>query len=380
MTDKLPEANNWHTCKNILCIRPDNMGDVIMMTPALRALKQTLGCHITLLTSCMGSLITPYISYIDETLIYDLPWVKSNNSIHGKACIELIEKLKTLHFDGAIIFTVYSQNPLPAAMLAYMANIPLCLGYCRENPYELLTDWLPDKEPYSFVQHQVERDLRLVAHIGAVTNDECLSLNFDKIAFDLVKIKLRAAGVDINRPYIIMHPGVSEVKREYPVALWIETAKRFYKNTGKQILVTGAANQKSLTDNIKEAAGEGIFSVAGLFNIEEFIAVIANAQLLVSVNTATIHIAAALNIPSVVLYALTNPQHTPWKVPSVVLQYSIPNDLQSKNAVIRYVNKKYFNQTIPYPSPEQILQHALQLLEQQEQVAAQPDVTWIESN
>jgi ADP-heptose:LPS heptosyltransferase len=207
-----------------------------------------------------------------------------------------------------------------------------------------------------------------------------LSLNFDKIAFDLVKIKLRAAGVDINRPYIIMHPGVSEVKREYPVALWIETAKRFYKNTGKQILLTGAANQKSLTDNIKEAAGEGIFSVAGLLNIEEFIAVIANAQLLVSVNTATIHIAAALNIPSVVLYALTNPQHTPWKAPSVVLQYSVPNDLQSKNEVIRYVNKKYFNQTISYPSPEQILQHALQLLAQQEQVAAQPDVTWIESN
>ena len=65
-------------------------------------------------------------------------------------------------------------------MLAMMAGIPLRLAYSRENPYELLTHWLPDKEPYSFVQHQVKRDLELVASIGAQTPDTQLSLRIDE--------------------------------------------------------------------------------------------------------------------------------------------------------------------------------------------------------
>ena len=164
--------DSWKTCKHILCIRADNMGDVIMSSPAFRALKDTFDCRITLLTSSMGSLITSFIKEIDETIVFDLPWIKTNNKTASEKCFALIEKLRIYHFDAAIIFTVYSQNPLPTALLAYMANIPLRLAYCRENPYALLTDWIPDKEPYSFIQHQVERDLNLVKQIGATTNDE----------------------------------------------------------------------------------------------------------------------------------------------------------------------------------------------------------------
>src|SRR5215213_11198584 len=159
--------NAWANCKNILCIRADNMGDVIMSSPAIRAVKQGLGCRITLLTSSMGAGIAPYLPEVDEVITYDLPWVKTSNAFDPADFLGIIEKLKHYNFDAAIIFTVFSQNPLPAAMLAYLAGIPLRLAYCRENPYELLTHWVPDKEPYSFIKHQVERDLALVNSIGA---------------------------------------------------------------------------------------------------------------------------------------------------------------------------------------------------------------------
>jgi len=353
--------DKWKTCKNILCIRADNMGDVIMSSPAFRALKETFGCRITLLTSSMGSLITPFIKEIDETIVFDLPWIKTNNANETDECFQLIEKLKTYQFEAAIIFTVYSQNPLPTALLAYMANIPLRLAYCRENPYALLTDWVADREPYTFIQHQVERDLSLVKHIGATTNDDKLHLSFYENDHASCSQKLSARSINVDDGFIILHPGVSEKKREYPTELWIETAQLLQEKTGKPILLSGSSAEKNLTDNIQQYAGDGVYSIAGLLNIGEFISLLAHAQLIVTVNTATVHIAAAMQTPAVVLYAQTNPQHEPWKTKAAVLSYSVPVDLQSKNEVIQFVNKHCYSLHIKYPSPQQIMEAAWSL-------------------
>lgn len=97
-------------------------------------------------------------------------------------------------------------------MLAYMANIPERIAYCRENPYELLTIWLPDKEPYSYIQHQVERDLQLVNAIGARADNKRLQVKFNEAVFNAVKYKLIKENITFKR-YIIIHPGVSEKKR-----------------------------------------------------------------------------------------------------------------------------------------------------------------------
>ena len=56
--------------QNVLCIRADNMGDVIMSSPAIRALKESFGSRITLLTSPAGAIVTPFLSCIDEVLSF----------------------------------------------------------------------------------------------------------------------------------------------------------------------------------------------------------------------------------------------------------------------------------------------------------------------
>jgi hypothetical protein len=63
--------------RNVLCVRADNMGDVIMATPAFRALKETFGSSITLLTSKAGAIVAPHMDCIDDVIAFDLPWVKS---------------------------------------------------------------------------------------------------------------------------------------------------------------------------------------------------------------------------------------------------------------------------------------------------------------
>lgn len=143
--------NGWPLCRNVLVIRPDNLGDLLMSSPAIRALKETFGCRITVLTSSAATGIARLIPSIDKVITYDLPWVK-NNGVESPDCfMQITQQLKEQAFDAAVIFTVYSQNPMPSILLAYMAGIPLRLAYCRENPYGLLTHWVPDAEPYSFI-------------------------------------------------------------------------------------------------------------------------------------------------------------------------------------------------------------------------------------
>jgi ADP-heptose:LPS heptosyltransferase len=316
------------------------MGDLLMSGPAIRALKETFQSHITVLTSTMGAPITGSMPEVDETIIFDAPWVQSSMPL--SSFDKTVQQLKEGAFDAAVIFTVYSQNPLPAVMLAYLAGIPLRLAYCRENPYQLLTNWVPDKEPYEFIRHQVRRDLDLVAAVGATTTDENLHVTVQETLWHSVQQKLKQAGADLNKPLVLLHPEVSEVKRQYPLEDWNAAAQKL---TDCQLIITGK----------KETLIEGAISLAGQLSIEELIVLIKHAALLISVNTGTIHIAAATKTPVCVLYALTNPQHTPWRVASKVLYFDVAEDLCSKNEVVRYVRKSFLNKLLPAATTENII-------------------------
>lgn len=329
------------------------MGDVVMTTPALRALKETFGAHITLLTSSMAHKIVPFIPVIDEVIMADLPWVKAQDAGDAEAIKQLADTLQKGNFDAAVIFTVYSQSALPAALLTMLAGIPRRLAYSRENPYALLTDWIPDPEPYRFIQHQVERDLKLVNSIGAFTTDDHLLVKVDQQAVEAMRRKLQPAGMAGPGEYIIFHPGVSEVKRQYPEAYWIETGRLLTKEQ-VPVLVTGTRAEYQLAERVTRGIGPGAFNVAGLLEVGEFIALISQAALVLSVNTATVHLAAATQTPVVVLYALTNPQHTPWKVPGKVLYFSIDPAIRSRNEVVAYVHDQLFKKIVDLPQPAEV--------------------------
>lgn len=345
---------NWLGCKNILCIRPDNMGDLIMTVPALRALKDSFGAKITVLTSSMAKAIINSIAEIDDQIIFDLPWVKTDTLTKSDEFYEVIAQIKARKFDAAVIFTVYSQNPLPAAMLAYLAGIPRILSYCRENPYQLLTNWVPDKEPYTELKHQVTRDLELVATIGATTTDRRLRLNVDETCWQSITDKLANLGVDLNKRWIILHAGVSEEKRRYPINEWIGIAEQLIAQ-GHQVILTGSASEKKLIDKLEQSIGAGSFSTAGLFQVNELVCLVKHAKAIISVNTGIVHIATAVCTPVVVLYAQTNPQHTPWMAPHKLLQFSVLAHLLSKNQVIAFVNKTMYNEHIAIPTANEVV-------------------------
>lgn len=345
----------WAACKKILIIRADNMGDLLMSSPAIRAVKQSFNAQITVLTSSMATGIAAYLTDIDEVITYNLPWVKTIDTAPAEFFFDIVKEIKEKKFDGAIIFSVYSQNPLPAAMLAFLAGIPLRLAYCRENPYELLTHWYPDPEPYSIIKHQVRRDLELVSRIGVFTTNEKISIKPNKEAWISTQRKLTRLGVDVSKPWLILHAGVSETKREYPFECWVEIATQLINDFNYQVLFTGSKTESTLTENLKNTVGDGAYSLGGQLSLDEFITLISESPILVSVNTGTIHIAAATNTPVVVLYALTNPQHLPWKVAGKALMFDVPANQQSKNEVIKFVADNYITKASLLISTEQVV-------------------------
>jgi lipopolysaccharide heptosyltransferase II len=322
---ELTSTEQWRTARNILAIRLDNLGDVLMTSPALRAIKASgQQRRVTLLTSESGTAVARYIPEIDDVIRYDAPWVKSVWQASSIGALRCLSQITERRFDAAIVFTVYSQSALPAATLAWLAGIPLRLAHSRENPYQLLTDWVSEPEPQSEVRHEVRRQLELVSSVGYATPDERMSFRVDPQERTQALAKLEQAGVDLARPFIVVHPGATAASRRYPALQFAAAAKLIAAKCGHQIVVTGGPEERQLVESVRMHGPRGTIGIAGDLGLGELGAAIESAALLIANNTGPVHIAAALGTPVVDLYALTNPQHTPWRVLSRVLFHDVP--------------------------------------------------------
>jgi len=313
----------WAAVQRLLCVRLDSIGDVLMTTPAIRALRESLpDSEITLLTSPAGGAIARMTAEVDRVVEYEAPWMKATAAgREAEADIEIVDWLRDQHFDAAVIFTVFSQSALPAAMLCRLAGIPLTLARCRENPYQLLTDWLHEDEPADGIRHEVERQLSLVRAIGATARTTAMSLRAPRPAVERMERLLEQRGLGC-RGWVLVHPGASAPSRRYPAAEFAAAARSLNLHDGLDVVVTGSCAERDLTTAVANEV-PGAIDLAGELGLDDLVALIQRAPLVITNNTGPAHIAAALGTPVVDLYAGTNPQHTPWQGPSRVLTHRV---------------------------------------------------------
>lgn len=331
----------WNDARRVLCVRLDTIGDVLMTTPAMRALRESVpGREITLLTSAAGAAIARLVPDVDETIVYDAPWLKGGevriesmaaaSAASSRSAVDaavadraMIDLLRARGFDAAVIFTVYSQSALPAALLCHLAGVPLRAAHCREKPYGLLTTHVPETEPENGVRHEARRQLDLAAAVGCRTRDERLSLRVPAAAAAHVRARLHALGIRPGDVWIALHPGATAPSRRYPSLSYADAARRIVARTGCRVVVTGDASERALADTVVRGNHRAV-SLAGELDLAQLCALIAAAPLLITNNTGPAHIAAACGTPIVDLYALTNPQHTPWMVVNRTLSFDVP--------------------------------------------------------
>jgi len=255
-----------------------------------------------------------------------------------------------------VIFTVYSQSPLPAAMLCHLAGIPRVLAHCRENPYGLISHWMPEPEPAQTLRHEVQRQVDLVravmeplpppsaaaiepsaaAHVvgAADTKSDLAAIEAPPMQAAVspqdrssVAAILAAHGVGADTPFLVVHAGATAGSRCYPPAQFGESLTRLRAHLDWPIVLTGSDNEKAavaqVIDNVAAESRQALVDLSGQLSLGELAALLERAAALLSNNSGPVHLAAALHTPVVVLYALTNPQHTPWRTPCRVLFHDV---------------------------------------------------------
>ena len=294
----------WLEARNILAVRLDNIGDVIMLGPALRAVKETSPqARLTLLATPGGTTAVPLLPWIDDVITWRPIW----QDVGGRMAFdparerELIDLLAQRGFDAALIFTSFSQTPHVPGYVCYLAGIPLRAGASKEFGGSTLTSELkgtPDQ------LHQAERNLRLVEQLGFIANDRQLMVAIPQEARAAVPALLSAAGIDADKPFILLHPGASAQARRYPVERYGVLA-RLLTRRGWQVLVTGVERESDLVEEVIEHAPGAHYRIGGTA-LAEYAALVERANLVICNDTLPMHLADAVRTPEVVLFSGTD--------------------------------------------------------------------------
>lgn len=280
----------WSDAKNLLCVNLGGLGDLLLSTPAIRALRQSgpRGRRITLLATRPGARYAQHVCEVDEAIGCDDPGCAPDPATR--------QLLAMRGFDGAVVFTSPAQDPAPAAALCARADIPLVLAAGK------------DAED----MHHARRHLELVARVGARTDDECLSFQVRPQATSRARLKLEEAGVEPRQPFIAVHAGGDPLPERWPPEALALAARELSTVLDSQLVIVGSAADRALAESVRRNAGDRARSLAGSLTFEELSATLEMASLVVSNDFDTTHLAAAVGSPIVDLRG--HPQHTPWMV------------------------------------------------------------------
>jgi ADP-heptose:LPS heptosyltransferase len=307
--------NEWLRARNILAVRLDNAGDVIMLGPALHAVKAASPeARITLLATNAGTAAAALLPQIDDVITWRPLWQDLGHlPFDPQRELELVHLLAERAFDAALIFTSFSQTPHVPGYVCYLAGIPLRAGESKEFGGRALTTELrgaPD------AMHQVERNLRLVEALGFAPQNKQLRVGAIQL--------LRGQGIDPEQPFVVLHPGASAEARRYPPARSGRVAQLLAQR-GWQVLITGVEREAAVVDEAKAYAPEAAV-LLGQATLAEYAALIERAALVVCGNTLPLHLADALLTPVVALYSGTDyeEQWCPRFTPARLLRVATP--------------------------------------------------------
>ena len=282
------------------------VGDSVMTVPALRALRRVLpGAHITLVIRPGTKGIFSEADFIDDVLVYDR---KGALSVFGQ-----VREWKRREFDLAVLF----QNAFEAALIPFLASVPLRLGYATESRQALLTHPLPLPD-WRSSKHEVFYYLYLVTALEQMLfgrSDVCESepdagLQISETRKAEAAELLHTFGVGEADSVVAICPGsINSRAKRWPSERFAALADRLIESR-RQVLLIGSKDELDVSEDVVRRMQNKPVVLTGKTSLDQITAVLDRADLIVTNDTGPAHIGAALGRPTIVIFGPTNPLTT----------------------------------------------------------------------
>jgi ADP-heptose:LPS heptosyltransferase len=288
---------DWSGIRRLLVVRLDNLGDVVLTGPVLRAVKERRAdIHLTLLASPGGAPAAELLPWIDEVMIHRAPWQDLGRLAFDAARERaFVEALRRGHHDAALILTSFSQSPHPAALACALAGIPVRIGQSHERG-RTLTFELPNA-PHEL--HQAERNRVLAEAAGLRVRDSMLEIRIPDEARIAARESLAAHGA--MGGHLLLTAWASCQARTYDPLRFAAAARMLAEWTNLPVVLCGSARDRDRTPALAAVLGTRGIDLVGRTDACTFAALIADARLVLTNNTATMHLADALIVPQLVM-------------------------------------------------------------------------------
>jgi heptosyltransferase II len=291
----------------ILVIAPNWIGDAVMSEPLLAAIKAP---HPHALIDVLA---TPWVapvyracSEVTELIEADL----RHGQLQWGLRRALATQIKKRNYASCYVL----PNSLKSALIPWLANIPVRVGYQGELRRFLLTETKansPKTQRIPMVEHY--------ANLCAPSRNSDAAIRAPQLiptvsALESARTRLQSAGIQTNT-LVVLCPGAEYgPSKRWPAAHFAALAQLILEaNPNASVVLLGSPSDSAIGDAIvSSAASQGrIFNWCGATSLDEAIAIISLCSKVVSNDSGLMHIAAALHIPQVAVFGSSDPNHTP---------------------------------------------------------------------
>jgi predicted lipopolysaccharide heptosyltransferase III len=293
----------------ILLLQLKRIGDLILTTPAIAALRENYrGAHITLAVSNECAELLPAISNVDHVLI-------ARRNVRDVA---MVSSVAGKRFDYCIDFTRNDRS----AFLTLLSGARRRVASYRireqsKTRARLYTDLVGVRVRD---MHTIDYNLALLEPLGVAAASSAPRLDLPRMARE--KADRLRRDWKITRPYVILHPGSARREKLWDPTRWAEVIDHFGQDNDFDLVLTSgpSADEQEHVAAITKSTRQKIIDLSGRTDLLTLAALIAQAQLLVTVDSAPVHFAAATHTPQVILFGPTNPFHwRPRESPALIL-------------------------------------------------------------
>ncbi len=280
---------------NLLLIQLKRIGDLILTTPAISALREKFpDASISLVVSAAVKELLPAITGIDK--VYEVRG-KTDDALDWIA-------LSLGKYDYCLDFTRNDRSAfltfLSGARKRITADHPQLRTKLRARSYNELVD-----APVGFL-HTVDYHLALLKPLGIENASRAI-----RLVLPDSNVREAEALLGSTQEFVCFHPGSARAEKFWEPGRWAEAIDHCARETGLTCVLTGGRSpvEQAQIASIKNAAQSTPLDLSGKTSLLTLAALVRKARLLVTVDSAPMHFAAAWNTPQVVLFGPTNPFH-----------------------------------------------------------------------